>query len=290
MKFDAFTLQFGYARTSRGQLHYAEAGSGPALLLLSESPRSWRHFRKLLPLLAPHFRVIAIDTPGYGNSHAAPSPVTIPAVAGCVAEFLDSMAIPRTHVFGVHTGNKLAAWLAAECPERIDRLVLAGYTHSIIPDQERRNAAIQPIFERYAPRFAPSPDGAHLARQWLATHAYANGLWWPPKLLTANALTDDDIDAVEAQVIDYLLGWRNVVPMYQAVFDFDLAEALRSIEAPTLVLELVTPEERHLGAQAEAISRAMRRATPATLEVTYLHALETEAEALAKTIVPFLLD
>lgn len=290
MTTDASTLQFGYARTSRGQVHYVEVGSGPTLLLLSESPRSWRHFRKVLPLLAPHFRAIALDTPGYGNSHAAPSHVTIPAVADCVAEFLDSMAISRTHVLGVHTGNKLAASLAADRPEHIDRLVLAGYTHSIIPDQKARNAAILPIFERYAPRFAPSADGAHLARQWLATHAYANGLWWPPKLLTARALADDDIDAAQAEVIDYLLGWRNVVPMYQAVFDFDLADAYRRIEAPTLVLEFVTREERHLGAQAEAITRTMQRATPAELEVTFLHVLESDAEALVKTIVPFLLD
>ena len=41
--------------------------------------------------------------------------------------------------------------------------MLAGYTHSIIPDQSARNAAILPIFERYAARFAPSADGSHLA-------------------------------------------------------------------------------------------------------------------------------
>jgi hypothetical protein len=80
-------------------------------------------------------------------------------------------------------------------------------------------------------------------------------LWWPPKLLTATTVTDDDIDAVEAQVIDYLLGWRSVVPMYQAVFDFDLADAFRRIESPALVLEFTTPQERHMGLQAEASPR-----------------------------------
>jgi pimeloyl-ACP methyl ester carboxylesterase len=281
-------LHYGYAKTPRGQIHYAEAGSGPTLLLLGESPRSHRHFRKAVPLLAPHFRTIAIDTPGYGNSHTAPSPVTVPAVAACVVEFLDSMSIDRANVFGVHTGNKLGASLAADWPDRVNRLVLAGYTHSIIPDREARNAAILPIFERYAPRFAPSADGAHLARQWLATHIYANGLWWPPQLLTAKTIVDDDIDGIEAQVIDYLLGWRSVVPMYQAVFDFDLADAFSRIEAPTMVLEFVTPQEKHLGPQAEAICSTMKRATAATLDVTYLYALENEAGKIVKTIVPFL--
>ena len=282
-------LHYGYAKTPHGQVHYAEAGSGPSLLLLSESPRSHRHLRKILPLLARHFRVIAIDTPGYGNSHAAPNPVTVPAVAACIVAFLDSMAIHRTHLFGVNTGNKLGACIAANWPDRIDRLVLAGYTHSIIMDQAARKAAILPIFERYAPHFEPSGDGAHLARQWLATHAYANGLWWPPKLLTAETIVDDDIEATEAQVIDYLLGWRNVVPMYQAIFDFDLADAFRRIEATTLVLEFVTPQEKHLGLQAPAICSEMKRATPATLDVTYLYALENEAGVLVDAIVPFLL-
>lgn len=281
-------VQYGYARTPRGQVHYAEAGSGPPLLLLGESPRSHRHFRKMLPALSRHFRTIAIDTPGYGNSHPAPSPMTVPAVADCVADFLDSMALDRCKVFGVHTGNKIAASLAANRPDRVEKLVLAGYTHSIIPDMATRNAAILPIFERYAPRFAPSADGAHLARQWLATHAYANGLWWPPKLLTAKTIVDDDIDGTEAQVIDYLLGWRSVVPMYQAIFDFDLADAFARIEAPTLVLEFTTPEEKHLGPQAELICSTMKRATPATLPVTWLYALETQADELVDAIIPFL--
>ena len=281
-------MRYGYADTTRGQIHYVEAGRGPNLLLLGESPRSHRHFRKVLPLLAPYFRTIAIDLPGYGSSHAAPDPLTIPAVASCVADFLDSMSIDKSHVIGVHTGNKVAASLAADRPERIDRLVLAGYTHSIIPDRAERNAAILPIFERYAPRFAPSEDGAHLIRQWLATHSYANGLWWPQKLLTVRTVSDDDIDAAEAQVIDYLLGWRSVVPMYQAVFDFDLADAFRRIDSPTLVLEFTTPQESHMGLQAEAVAQTMKRATPATLSVTFLHVLESDAEQVVQSIVPFL--
>jgi len=280
----------GYAQTPRGQIHYVEAGSGPTLLLLGESPRSHRHFRKVLPLLARHFRTIAIDIPGYGNSHPAPSPLTVPAVAGCVVDFLDSMEIKHTKVFGINTGNKIGAALAADWPDRVERIALAGYTHSIILDKVARNAAIQPIFARYAQRFAPSADGTHLVRQWLATHSYANGLWWPPKLLTAETIVDDDIDGVEAQVIDYLLGWRNVVPMYQAIFEFDLADAFRRIEAPALIVELVTPQEKDLGPQAQAVCDTMKRATPASVDVTYVSALETEAEQLVRTIVPFLMD
>ncbi len=54
-------LHKDYADTADGQLHYAEAGSGGHLLLLGETPRSYRFFEPLFPLLAPHFHVIALD-------------------------------------------------------------------------------------------------------------------------------------------------------------------------------------------------------------------------------------
>ena len=47
-----------------GQLHYAKAGSGEQLLLLGETPRGYRFFEPILPPLALHFHVIALDLPG----------------------------------------------------------------------------------------------------------------------------------------------------------------------------------------------------------------------------------
>ncbi len=57
-------LRRSYADTEAGQLHYAEAGSGECLVLLGETPRSYRFFERLIPLLAPHFHVVAPDLPG----------------------------------------------------------------------------------------------------------------------------------------------------------------------------------------------------------------------------------
>jgi len=288
MKVDTSALRRGYASTPSGQIHYAEMGEGPPLILLSESPRTHRQYRKAMPLFAKHFRAIALDTPGYGNSHPAAQPVTIPRIATDVADFLDSMSIERAWIFGLHTGNKIAAALAADRPERIERMVLAGYTHSIIPDRSARNAAILPIFERYTQRFSPSADGAHLAREWIATQSYANGLWWSQRLLTAGTLNEDDIAEAEAQVVDYLLGWRNVVAMYRAVFDFDLEGAYRRIEASTLVLELTTPQEEHLGPQAAAVAALMKRGSSAALRVSYPTALQTHVEAIVDRALAFL--
>jgi pimeloyl-ACP methyl ester carboxylesterase len=285
---EASLVRRGYASTPRGLVHYAEAGDGPPLILLSATPRTHRCFERVLPLLAPHFRAIAIDTPGFGNSHPLPDPVTVPAVAACLVDFLDALGIERTHVFGLHTGNKLAASLAANWPARVGRLVIAGQTHSIILDTAARNAAIRPWFDRYCAQYGPSADGAHLVRQWTAVHATAYGFWWPPKLLTGRSVEPMDVENAEARVIDYLLGWRSIVPMYEAIFEFDLAEAFARIEAPTLVLELLTAQEAHLGGQAEHICKLMKRATPASLVESDGLVLEMRPEVVARSILPFL--
>ncbi len=283
------TIRKAYQSTRHGQVHYAEAGEGFPLLLLGETPRSHRFFRRFQPLLAPHAHVIAVDTPGFGNSHALPTPTTIPAVAGCLVDFMDALGFDQVDVFGMNTGDKLATALAAGWPGRVRRLVLAGYTHSLIPEREVRDKALQPFFAHYhAPKYEPSQDGSHLVREWAATHATVETTWWPAKLLTAKTVDADDVAAVEAQVSDYLLGWRNAVPIYEAVFGFDFTEAVGRIEAPTLVLELTTPEEKHFGPQAPRLAKLMKNATATSVEVTLGSAIETEAKEMVQAILPFL--
>ena len=48
--------------------HMVEGGAGPALVLLAGFPQSWYAWRRVMPLLAPHFRLYAVDLPGQGES------------------------------------------------------------------------------------------------------------------------------------------------------------------------------------------------------------------------------
>lgn len=135
----------GYVDTSMGQIHYVKAGEGKTLVLLSASGRSSRMFAQVMPLLAPQFAVYALDTPGFGNSDPLPPGTTIEQLADCFLQVLDRLGIERTHLYGLHSGNKIATCMAVRSPGRIDHLVLAGQSHSLIPDRERRNAAILAI-------------------------------------------------------------------------------------------------------------------------------------------------
>lgn len=50
------------------RIHYVIGGSGDALVLLHGWPETWFGWRKIMPSLAEHFTVIAIDLPGFGES------------------------------------------------------------------------------------------------------------------------------------------------------------------------------------------------------------------------------
>ena len=277
-----------YANTPRGLIHYAQAGAGAPLLLLHATPGSYRAFRQLAPLLAPHLRTIAPDTPGYGNSHALQGEVSIEAMACCMVDLLNALKLPRAHVLGLHTGNKIAAAMAAHWPDRVDRVVLAGHTHSLIVDKASRDSAIHHLVDHYFPGFSVSADGAHRVRNWLMAQAHVQSLWWPPQLLTGTDVADDDVAITEAMVIDHLLGWRSIAATYEAVFAFDLEAALRKISAPTLVLELRPADEAHLTAQAPVICDLIGGARSALLEGCDASVFRRRPERVADAVLPFL--
>lgn len=282
-------IRYSYAATPRGQLHFAEAGSGPALVLLHATPRSHRAFRTMLPLLAPNFRAIALDTPGYGASHPLPAEFDMAWLADSLAQFQDALGLQRAHVFGLHTGNKIGAAFASRHPDRVDRFVFAGQTHSIILDGPAREKEIRAFCDRYFPQYGPSPDGTEHLRGWMAAHAVSQGYWWPQHLQTGATITEADITMAEVRVVDHLQGWRSIVPTYRAILDFDLPAALRAVAAPTLVLELLAENEAHLPRQAASIGRIMRAATTGTIDAADGLTPERRPGAVVDAITPFLL-
>jgi pimeloyl-ACP methyl ester carboxylesterase len=61
-------LAHDFADLGDVRLHYVTAGKGPAVVLLHGWPQTWFMWRKILPGLAEHYRVIASDLRGLGDS------------------------------------------------------------------------------------------------------------------------------------------------------------------------------------------------------------------------------
>lgn len=61
-------LQHSYVEAAGLRFHVVESGTGPLVLLLAGFPQSCYAWRKMMPLLATQFRVVAVDLPGQGDS------------------------------------------------------------------------------------------------------------------------------------------------------------------------------------------------------------------------------
>ena len=117
------------SRLQHGAVVAAQAGvGGPHLVLLHGLAGSGAWWKRNMPALSGAFQVTAIDLPGFGSSHPD-ARLILDEVPGQVDELLGELGIERAHVMGHSMGGLVAAGLAADHPERVDRLVLvdAGF-------------------------------------------------------------------------------------------------------------------------------------------------------------------
>jgi pimeloyl-ACP methyl ester carboxylesterase len=223
-------MKRGYADTPEGQIHYYSHGRGEPLLLLHETPRSACSFARLMRLLGGKFRCFAVDTLGFGNSDPLPARATMEDLARSMIHFLDARKIERTHVLGFHTGNKIAAAMAARFPDRVGKAVLIGMTHSLVISRKHRDAAIMNIVSRYMTAYRESPDGAHLVRAWAADYGSLAGIWWDPAVMTGRRITDGALRGQESRMIEMIRCRHSIKQIYAMNFGFDLTATLRRIK------------------------------------------------------------
>ncbi len=93
-------------------LAFTRRGSGAPLVLLHALGSSRRSWDPVIPGLAEHFDVIAVDLPGFGDSEPLPAQVEPhpAALAAAVGGLLDDLGITDAHI----AGNSLGGWVALE--------------------------------------------------------------------------------------------------------------------------------------------------------------------------------
>ena len=203
-----------FAKTSFGQVHFREAGSGDSLLLLHQTADSSRLWLDVFPGLAERFHVVAMDTPGYGNSDQPAEPLGIEGYGRAVVEFLDAVGIDQAHVIGHHTGASFAVEVAATYPDRVDKLILSG-----CPDYEPDERPGKLVHAKPA---TIKDDGDHLRKAWKRI-AFQMAPW-------------ARLDQMQTSVIDTLQASPNYYFAYLAVFGTDVRERIPRISAPTLLM------------------------------------------------------
>ncbi|MCF2529643.1 alpha/beta fold hydrolase [Yinghuangia soli] len=204
-----------FARTSDGfAVHYEIHGSGRPLVLLSGQSNSLHWWDRVRDDFAARFTTIVLDHLGTGKSDCPDADVySTRRFASDVAAVLDAAGIDRAHVYGTSMGGRIAQWLAADRPERVDRLVL-GCTSPGGRSGVERSAEVR--------RSLAVTEPAALRRALL-------DLMYTPEWLARTpgpyfTLGDRDMPA-------YARRWH-----LRASAKHDAWDALPSIQAPTLVV------------------------------------------------------
>jgi pimeloyl-ACP methyl ester carboxylesterase len=262
------TLRYGYATVPGGQVHYAEQGTGPAVLLLHQTPRSLDEFRELQPLLAAGHRVIALDMPGFGASTPLPAPQRIEDYARGVLAALDALGVDRAAVLGHHTGGVVAVELAAAAPDRIAAVVLSSTPWA--DAAYRASHGDGPGVDDAA----REPGGGHLLAWWEQRRPY-----YPRG---ATGLLDRFVRDALAPGLDPREG-------HLACARYEMERRIGLVRAPVLLLgatddpfslPALDPLARHLTA-APVVHRAVIDGGTVAL-------MEDKAGDVAATVLPFL--
>jgi len=111
-----------------GEMVWRQWGEGPALVLLHGGYGSWSHWLKNIEALARHYRVIAADMPGLGDSAMPPGPITPEGLAAIIDRGLDTVLAPgeRFHLVGFSFGAMLGSFVARRRRHAVRSLVLVG--------------------------------------------------------------------------------------------------------------------------------------------------------------------
>jgi pimeloyl-ACP methyl ester carboxylesterase len=206
-----------------GQLHYREIGTGPepTLICLHATAYSGQTFAPLMPLLARSRRVIAIDTPGYGESDG---PDSVPPFDHYIAALADAIVELEPNapvdIFGYHTGSLLATGLAARWPDLVRRLMLIGIPffenadHDIWRKKLTHHSVLQEDFEQFRHRW---------------------------EFFVTNRAKGMPLQRGFANFVDELKVYPRDFWTHQALFDHDHRPAFSNCRSPSLVINITSP-------------------------------------------------
>ena len=250
------------------RIYYETAGQGSTPLVLfnglTMSTQAWVF---MLPVLAPHYRLVLLDFLGQGQSDKPEAErYDLASQADIAAQLLDTLGIARARVVGLSYGGMVAQHFARRYGERVDRLMLAA-TLAWSDEVNQR------IIESW--KDANIAGGVDLR--------FTVSLPW---LFSSKGLVEQAGFLPKLKEIATAVDWRAVARLMAGVCEHDARPWLNSITNPTVVL--VGEEDRLTPLyQAALLAGSMPDATLVELSDSG-HALHIEAaDSFAREILRF---
>ena len=214
-------------------MQYREAGMAntradtPTLVLLHASPRSSAMFEPWMQTLSLNWRVLAIDTPGYGGSDPlVTAPTRLADYLPPLRELLQAVAGPRFVMYGSATGAQLGIAYANTHPGDVQHLLLDNAAH--FDDAERAH-----VLSRYFPDLSPRADGSHLLVAWqMATQMVQYFPWYEDNEAHRVSSRVPSAAEVHAAITELISAGPGYAAAYRAAFEHERAEHVLALRVP----------------------------------------------------------
>ena len=230
--------QFGidhYATVKGYRIHYVETGEGHPLLLIPPSFATYRNWQRVAPGLAQHFRVLAVDYVGTGESDkpARGFGYSPQEQSDVIAGLLDVLGIEQTHLMGVSYGGTIVLDFAGRHPQRTGKVLAIEGFISVEKGL--------PGWSRLQSWLVSTPIVGDLffavVRSGVWNIKFARGIagpWW-------DEMTEEERKAWLSYVASEVRcasrhGWGGIKRSLFSATDVDLRADARRIRAPVLLL------------------------------------------------------
>jgi len=180
-------------------VHYLEAGQGKPVVLVHGLGSRAQDWAPLLPALVQGgFHVVAMDLPGFG---ATSSPMdrtySISEQAHFVESFLEALRLEKVTLVGVSMGGWIAATVALDAPQHVERLVLmdsAGFAFRLSFDTELFTPKTSAEVDALLALLEPQPERLPNFVKKDVVRSIAPGAWVIERALSSMKLGTDVLD------------------------------------------------------------------------------------------------
>ncbi len=171
-----------YADVNGVRLHYVIGGKGEPLVLLPGWPETWWTFHKIMPALAEHYTVIAVDLRGMGGSSKPADGYDKKTMAHDIHALVQSLGYDKVHIAGHDIGSAVAFAYGANFPQATGKLVMLELPH---PDESLLTFPLLPAQGTFTDKL----DFAHPYLWWFAFNQ-VKGL--PEQVLAGHIRAEQD--------------------------------------------------------------------------------------------------
>jgi pimeloyl-ACP methyl ester carboxylesterase len=265
-------------------LHYVAAGTdGTPILLVHGFPETWWAFHRLIPLLAAHHRVYAVDLRGFGDSGNGPGEYDSATSAEDLHLLIEQLDVGPVHVAGQDISGPTVFRLAVRHPRDVLSFIaietgLPGFGMEALADVTHGGAWYIGVLTTPG---IPEMLLAGREREFLGRFPYAAAN------VRQQTVTDADLDEF---VRTYARpdGWRGATGLYRSMLrDGPEIEALA--QAPGLTVPVLAVGAGGRSFTAATMTRAATRAEVGTVSldgVGHYAAMQAPGD-LAEAILDF---